>query len=91
MQVPPAARGRDSPGADQYILRLTNTNSLAHFGLALSDQPQCDITFWGGPLASNCAAAPGQSTAEIVHLIGPQSTSSGASSYTTTITWTVAP
>jgi hypothetical protein len=80
-----------NPGADQYRLTLTNTNTFAHFALALSDQPQCDTTFGGGPAPSSCGAAPGQSTAENVALIGPQSTSSGASSYITTITWTVTP
>jgi hypothetical protein len=83
----PSCNNVGQPGADQYNLALTN--NIGRFGLGLSAQAQCDITFGG--LAPSCAAAPGQSTFENVRLTGPQSTSSGANSYTTTITWTVAP
>jgi hypothetical protein len=83
---PPACQNAGEPGADQYNLVLTN--NAARFGLALSTQPQCDVTFSGGGSPS-CTAAPGQSTSENLNLTGPQSTANGAASYTTTVTWTV--
>jgi len=86
--TPPVCSNGNQPGADQYNLALTNT--VGHFGLALSGQAQCDTTFSGG-MAPGCSAASGQKTTENVRLLGPQSTSSGANSYTTTITWTVTP
>lgn len=75
-----------NPGADQYQLSLSNVAWL----VTLSTAPQCDLAFDSGFTAS-CAAAPGQSATETARLVGPQSTSNGASGYTTTITWTVAP
>jgi hypothetical protein len=86
----PSCQRPGYPGADQYI--LTNINPAAlRTGLPgtlnLSDQPQCDIAFGAG----RCGVSPGQSSTENVTLTGPRSTSGGAGSYITTITWTVTP
>jgi hypothetical protein len=82
----PACTSAGQPGAEQYKLVLSNNTGA--FGLPLSTRPQCDVTF-SGRSSPNCTAAPGQSTSENLALSGPQSTANGASSYSTTVTWTV--
>lgn len=74
------------PGADQY--NEASRNIAANVGVKMSGQPQCDTAF---ATSGSCAAAPGQSATENLTVTGPQSTGNGASSYTTTVTWTVTP
>jgi hypothetical protein len=82
----PSCNNGGRPGPDQYSLILESSGRSV---LDLSTQPQCDTPFGG--LTASCNAAPGQSNTQALTLFGPESTSSGASSYTTTITWTVTP
>jgi hypothetical protein len=82
--VAPACTSGGEPGADQYRLHAIAADGTR--SEYLSDQAQCDLAFSGG---KNCHAAPGQQAAEVLALTGPARTTNTATSFTSTVTWTV--
>lgn len=77
----PVCTGTDGPGPDQYFESA---------GVFLTKTAQCDTDFVAG--GTPCDAAGGQSVNETFGIEGPStSTSDGASSFSTSITWTAVP
>ncbi len=75
-----------APGADQYseIDLVGNQVFLNGF---LGNSPSCDLNFLG----SDCVASPNQTESESFELIGPASSTTPASAFSTSITWTALP
>lgn len=73
-------KANNTPGLDQYELG-TSSNFI------LTNTPQCDTAFNDTCLP----VSPGQPANETYLLEGPSSSTSSASTFTTTITWTALP
>lgn len=77
---PTCTKGGNTPGPDQYVLGTSSS-------FILSNTPQCDSAF-----GSTCLpVAPETPESEQYLLEGPSSSTSSASAFTTTITWTALP
>jgi hypothetical protein len=73
------------PGADQYRLQAISRAGTA--AESLSNAQQCDLAF--AATGTSCSAARGATATETVALTGPQSTTNTATSYGTTVAYTV--
>ncbi len=77
-----------NPGADQFN-EITRAEPTGSPGPELANTPQCDGAFKGG-FGRDCGRAlAGEAAAESLQVIGPASSTSPATSFTTTVTWTV--
>jgi hypothetical protein len=72
------------PGADQYMVK--NFGAGLNSSTGLTGTLSCDHQF----SAQGCSATPGQSQAEGVELIGPETSGNTATSWTVTIMWAAA-
>jgi hypothetical protein len=81
----PACAAPRTPGPDQY-LEGQIINLAPALNSFLYDSPECDVAF-----GSACQASAGASVAEQYAMTGPSSSTSTASSFSTTITWTALP
>jgi hypothetical protein len=83
----PACTGTSNgPGTDEYAETELVGNQVFTNGF-LANAPSCDIAFSG----SQCPAAAGESHSESFAIIGPAASTSTASSFSTSITWTASP
>lgn len=73
-------KSTNTPGLDQYELGTSST-------FILTNTPQCDTAF----NATCLPVSPGQTVNETYLLEGPASSTSSASTFTTTMTWTALP
>ncbi len=73
------------PGLDQFRESLDGPRLS---GLDLLSTPICDLAFLGqGPACAS--AAPGAAVTEFLNMFGPTRSTNPATSFTTTVTWTV--
>lgn len=82
----PACTGSGGPGVDEASLQVNS----ADFGLSflVTTTDRCDANFLA---AGECVADPGQQEQEVLDVIGPEGTTNGSASFSTTVTWSALP
>ncbi len=76
------------PGADQFREVVTTRAGCCELrGIDLQNPPQCDFNF---SIQGGCGFVPARAFAtEFLSMMGPSTSTSPATSFTTTVTWTV--
>jgi hypothetical protein len=84
--APSCTGSSGAPGADQYS-EAELIGGQIFLNSFLANTASCDIAFSG----ASCPAAANDSRSETFQLVGPSASTSSATSFTTSITWTAVP
>jgi hypothetical protein len=97
--TPWAIENTVNPGVDQFLEDTlgSQSNGVGSNNTSLSTAPVCDTAFnvvgVGSPVqpVGDCSATAGQSSNEVLNMVGPSSSTDQNGPFTVTTTWTAVP